>query len=189
MSRCSYHILACLPFLGRCSEGFVTLLTGKNCISLHPRAQGFPPLFSYLAPPKFPFFVLREGGHRSSELVFTYITASGHVRVAKGCSESSSPSSALARIKALSKVSCLSICCKDPHLGVVRQGKLTDLETELVELNGNAERLQKSFSELVELQLVLEKAGSFFDDAQHRATSAAFDRPDCELICFLLNFF
>jgi hypothetical protein len=54
-----------------------------------------------------------------------------------------------------------------------------------VELNGNAERLQKSFSELVELQLVLEKAGSFFDDAQQRATSAAFDRPDCALACFI----
>lgn len=71
---------------------------------------------------------------------------------------------------------------------------MTDLESELVELNGNAERLQKSFSELVELQLVLEKAGSFFDDAQQRATSAAFDRPDCAqitlpLLCFFPLFF
>ncbi len=41
-------------------------------------------------------------------------------------------------------------------------------------MNGNAERLARSFSELVELQLVLEKASSFFDDAQTRASSATF---------------
>lgn len=45
----------------------------------------------------------------------------------------------------------------------------------MLELNGNSERLQRSQAELVELQLVLEKAGSFFDDAQHRASTAAFD--------------
>ena len=41
-------------------------------------------------------------------------------------------------------------------------------------MNGNAERLARSFSELVELQLVLEKASAFFDDAQTRASSATF---------------
>lgn len=54
------------------------------------------------------------------------------------------------------------------------QGRLEELERELLEVNGNAERLARSFSELVELQLVLEKASGFFDDAQHRASSAAF---------------
>lgn len=59
------------------------------------------------------------------------------------------------------------------------QGKLDELETELLEINGNSERLQKSHSELMELQLVLEKAGGFFDDAQHRASAAQFEgEPD-----------
>lgn len=55
------------------------------------------------------------------------------------------------------------------------QAKLDELETELLEINGNSERLQKSHSELMELQLVLEKAGGFFDDAQHRASAAQFE--------------
>ena len=54
------------------------------------------------------------------------------------------------------------------------QGRLEELERELLEVNGNAERLARSFSELVELQLVLEKASAFFDDAQHRASTATF---------------
>jgi hypothetical protein len=36
----------------------------------------------------------------------------------------------------------------------------------MLEVNGNSERLMRSYSELVELQLVLEKAGSFFDQAR-----------------------
>ncbi len=57
------------------------------------------------------------------------------------------------------------------------QAKLDHLEAELLELNSNSERLQRSHAELVELQLVLEKAGSFFDDAQYRASSStAFDQ-------------
>lgn len=57
------------------------------------------------------------------------------------------------------------------------QAKLDHLEAELLELNSNSERLQRSHAELVELQLVLEKAGSFFDDAQFRASSSsAFDQ-------------
>ena len=54
------------------------------------------------------------------------------------------------------------------------QGRLEELERELLEVNSNAERLARSFSELVELQLVLEKASAFFDDAQHRASTATF---------------
>ncbi|KAK9805190.1 hypothetical protein WJX72_004776 [[Myrmecia] bisecta] len=56
------------------------------------------------------------------------------------------------------------------------EAKLDELERELLEINSNSERLQRSHSELVELQLVLEKAGAFFDDAQHRASAATFTR-------------
>ncbi|KAL0048361.1 hypothetical protein WJX82_001585 [Trebouxia sp. C0006] len=55
------------------------------------------------------------------------------------------------------------------------EAKLDELESELLEINGNSERLQRSHSELMELQLVLEKAGGFFDDAQHRASAAHFE--------------
>ncbi|KAL3141717.1 hypothetical protein ABBQ32_004400 [Trebouxia sp. C0010 RCD-2024] len=55
------------------------------------------------------------------------------------------------------------------------EAKLDELESELLEINGNSERLQRSHSELMELQLVLEKAGGFFDDAQHRASAAQFE--------------
>lgn len=36
-----------------------------------------------------------------------------------------------------------------------------------MEVNGNSERLARSYNELVELQMVLEKAGSFFDQVGH----------------------
>lgn len=38
-----------------------------------------------------------------------------------------------------------------------------------MQINDNATKLQKSYNELQELQLVLEKAGSFFDDARKDA--------------------
>jgi len=46
------------------------------------------------------------------------------------------------------------------------EAKLEELESELLEVNSNSERLQRSHSELVELQLVLEKAAMFFDEAR-----------------------
>ena len=55
------------------------------------------------------------------------------------------------------------------------QGQLEELERELLETNGNAERLARSYNELVELQLVLERAGSFFDETRGRASAAAFE--------------
>jgi hypothetical protein len=58
------------------------------------------------------------------------------------------------------------------------QVKLDELEKELQELNGNAERLGRSHAELLELQLVLEIASQFFDDAQHSASSAQDERVD-----------
>lgn len=51
------------------------------------------------------------------------------------------------------------------------EAKLDELETELLEVNSNSERLQRSHSELVELQLVLEKAGAFFDEARIEGSS------------------
>ena len=61
------------------------------------------------------------------------------------------------------------------HCALHHQVKLEVLERELLEVNGNSERLARSFSELVELQLVLEKASAFFEDAQARASTSAFE--------------
>ncbi|BAT90966.1 V-type proton ATPase subunit a3 [Vigna angularis] len=47
--------------------------------------------------------------------------------------------------------------------------KLTEIESELVEMNANGEKLQRSYNELVEYKLVLQKAGEFFRSAQSRA--------------------
>ena len=57
-------------------------------------------------------------------------------------------------------------------------GKLEELEAELQQLNGNAERLTRSHAELLELQLVLETGAQFFDDAAHSASAAHSDRAD-----------
>ena len=51
------------------------------------------------------------------------------------------------------------------------EAKLDELETELLEVNSNSERLTRSHSELVELQMVLEKAGAFFDEARVEGSS------------------
>eukprot|EP00879_Flechtneria_rotunda_P014171 GHRR01014808.1.p1 GENE.GHRR01014808.1~~GHRR01014808.1.p1 ORF type:complete len:648 (+),score=178.01 GHRR01014808.1:407-2350(+) len=56
------------------------------------------------------------------------------------------------------------------------EGKLDELETEMLEVNGNSERLARTYNELVELQLVLEKAGSFFDQARVEAQAESFER-------------
>ncbi|XP_073278035.1 V-type proton ATPase subunit a3 [Primulina huaijiensis] len=47
--------------------------------------------------------------------------------------------------------------------------KLGDLEAELVEINANSEKLQRSYNELVEYRLVLQKAGEFFHSAMSSA--------------------
>ncbi|CAD7705284.1 unnamed protein product [Ostreobium quekettii] len=46
------------------------------------------------------------------------------------------------------------------------EARLEELERELLEVNANSDRLQQNRSELVELQLVLEKAGKFFEEAR-----------------------
>lgn len=53
------------------------------------------------------------------------------------------------------------------------EGKLAGLEAELLELNSNSGRLHRSYNELLELQLVLEGAGAFFEDARSSADRAA----------------
>jgi V-type H+-transporting ATPase subunit a len=75
----------------------------------------------------------------------------------------------------LTAVQCLTPVCEYAsrfkyHL----QGKLEELEAEMLEANGNSERLARSYNELVELQLVLEKAGSFFNQARIEAQAESF---------------
>ncbi|XP_019169256.1 PREDICTED: V-type proton ATPase subunit a3-like isoform X2 [Ipomoea nil] len=47
--------------------------------------------------------------------------------------------------------------------------KLGDLEAELIEINANNDKLQRSFNELVEYKLVLQKVGEFFHSARSSA--------------------
>ncbi|KAJ6927283.1 V-type proton ATPase subunit a3-like isoform X1 [Populus alba x Populus x berolinensis] len=49
--------------------------------------------------------------------------------------------------------------------------KLGEFEAELVEMNTNNEKLQRSYNELVEYKLVLNKAGGFFSSAFSSATA------------------
>ncbi|KAK1427281.1 hypothetical protein QVD17_15964 [Tagetes erecta] len=49
--------------------------------------------------------------------------------------------------------------------------KLGELETELIEMNANTEKLQRAYNELLEYKLVLQKAGDFFHHAQSSATA------------------
>ncbi|PNH05344.1 Vacuolar proton ATPase a3 [Tetrabaena socialis] len=56
------------------------------------------------------------------------------------------------------------------------EGKLEELEKELLSMNDNTERLDRTYNELVELQVVLEHAGKFFDKAKANVRADAFDR-------------
>lgn len=49
--------------------------------------------------------------------------------------------------------------------------KLGELEVELVEMNANNEKLQRSYNELLEYKLVLQKASQFFHSAQSSAAA------------------
>lgn len=53
------------------------------------------------------------------------------------------------------------------------QSRLEELERELLEVNANSDRLFRTEAELVELQMVLERAGSFFEDAIQVSTPMA----------------
>lgn len=58
------------------------------------------------------------------------------------------------------------------------ESKLEDMEKELLEINSNGEKLQRTYHELLEYQLVLEKAGAFFDKARSDAAVETQARPD-----------
>mmetsp|Transcript_13607 Transcript_13607/g.33435 ORF Transcript_13607/g.33435 Transcript_13607/m.33435 type:complete len:874 (-) Transcript_13607:923-3544(-) len=53
------------------------------------------------------------------------------------------------------------------------EAKLEDMEREVLEVNSNNERLQRSHAELEELQVLLERAGQFFDAARAQAARDA----------------
>ncbi|KAM7265751.1 hypothetical protein ACFE04_003434 [Oxalis oulophora] len=53
--------------------------------------------------------------------------------------------------------------------------KLEELEGELVEVNTNQDKLQRTYNELVEYQLVLQKAGEFFSSALSSAIAQQRD--------------
>jgi hypothetical protein len=55
----------------------------------------------------------------------------------------------------------------------VLQSKLEEIEADLTVINENSEHLRKTQSELIEFQLVLEKAGAFFDEARMSAHGTA----------------
>ena len=58
----------------------------------------------------------------------------------------------------------------DRHVELdVLESRLGRLEKEIVQLVENSEQLERSYHELHELQLVLETAGSFFDESRSRA--------------------
>lgn len=56
------------------------------------------------------------------------------------------------------------------------ESRLARLEKEITDLNANSERLQRSYNELLELQLVLETAGTFFEDSRLRADAMDAER-------------
>lgn len=53
--------------------------------------------------------------------------------------------------------------------------RLEELEKQLMEVISNNDRLKKSHAELVELQIVLEKASCFFDEARSMASTRGED--------------
>lgn len=55
------------------------------------------------------------------------------------------------------------------------EGELLQLESELSQLTSNSERLRRSHNELLELQLVLERAAVFFSDARSDALATRED--------------
>lgn len=55
--------------------------------------------------------------------------------------------------------------------------RLARLEQEVTELNANSERLNRSYNELLELQMVLDRAGQFFEDARASADVVRSEAP------------
>ncbi|MCD7464311.1 V-type proton ATPase subunit a3 [Datura stramonium] len=66
---------------------------------------------------------------------------------------------------------------------VQRRASSGDLESELIEMNANGDKLQRSYNELVEYKLVLQKAGEFFHIAQSSAEALHREHasnPNCD---------
>ncbi|XP_031118442.1 V-type proton ATPase subunit a2-like [Ipomoea triloba] len=63
-----------------------------------------------------------------------------------------------------------SVMCRNVTLDGL-EVKLGELEAELVEMNGNSEKLERSYNELLEYRLVMQKAGEFFHSAQSSASA------------------
>eukprot|EP00210_Caulerpa_lentillifera_P004917 g4693.t1 len=57
------------------------------------------------------------------------------------------------------------------------ESHLEELEHELIGVNENSERLFRTEAELIELQLVLERAGSFLDETYHTRSSIGSEPP------------
>eukprot|EP00210_Caulerpa_lentillifera_P002794 g2669.t1 len=57
------------------------------------------------------------------------------------------------------------------------ESRLEELEHELIGVNENSERLFRTEAELRELLIVLERAGSFFDEAQQISSAVASEAP------------
>ncbi|CAG9463900.1 unnamed protein product [Pedinophyceae sp. YPF-701] len=53
--------------------------------------------------------------------------------------------------------------------------RLADLERELLDMNANNERLERTYDELVELEIVLNRAGAFFEDVRSLARGGLQD--------------
>ena len=69
---------------------------------------------------------------------------------------------------------CCALLADDNPLPYPRvQSKLDDLEKSTLEHNSNNERLLRTHSELAELQVLLEKAGQFFQSANQIAAREA----------------
>ncbi|PNW78309.1 hypothetical protein CHLRE_09g402500v5 [Chlamydomonas reinhardtii] len=66
------------------------------------------------------------------------------------------------------------------------ESRLEELEKELISMNENTERLDRTYNELVELQVVLEHAGKFFDKAKASVRAdrdyAGVQEPDAPLL-------
>ncbi|GAA0145534.1 ATP synthase [Lithospermum erythrorhizon] len=53
--------------------------------------------------------------------------------------------------------------------------KLVELEAELLEMNANSDKLQRTYSELLEYKIVMQKASEIFHSAESRATAQQKD--------------
>lgn len=115
---------------------------------------------------------LRYGLGPSSANLPTSSCHVSHLSVVPASTHDGRPWYATLTTASAGRSQCLCASFSDVFL----QGKLEELEAEIMEVNGNSERLARSYNELVELQLVLERAGSFFDQVrtQHSISNCGY---------------